>query len=73
MGRLARIGAVCLGLAAVTLAVMRFVVFDLTAPLIFPPPRPCADLRRFPTRSGEFLNECVSWRWKRRNYAMADG
>ena len=44
----------------------------LTTPLIFLPPIPCADSRRFPTRSGDFMDECGSWGWKRRNYAMAD-
>jgi hypothetical protein len=33
----------------------------------------CADSRGFPTRSGDFVDECVSWGWKRRNCAMADG
>jgi predicted flap endonuclease-1-like 5' DNA nuclease len=45
----------------------------LTTPLIFLPPRSCADSYRFPTRSGNFRDEFASWGWKRRSCAMADG
>jgi hypothetical protein len=30
----------------------------------FYPSIPCADSRRFPTRSGDFVDECASWGWK---------
>jgi hypothetical protein len=45
----------------------------LTTPLFFLPPVPCADSRRFPSRSGDFVDECASWGWKRRNCATSDG
>ena len=45
----------------------------LTTPLIFFPPRSCTDSQGFPTRSGDFVDECASWGWKRRTCAMADG
>jgi hypothetical protein len=45
----------------------------LTTPLIFLFGRSCADSQGFPTRSGDFLDECVSWGWKRRSCVMADG
>jgi IS4 transposase len=38
----------------------------------FLPSRSCADSDRFPTRSGDFVDECASWERKRRTYAMAD-
>jgi hypothetical protein len=47
--------------------------FDLTTPLIFLPPRSCADSHRFPTRSGDFMDGCESCGWKRRNCAIVDG
>ena len=45
----------------------------LTTPLIFLPPRSCADSHAFPTRSGDFGDEGASWKWTWRNRAMADG